>query len=92
MGNSNHSLLLSNSKQAEVDGSEESIIDFLKSDGDEEALHALHQWKSCITPDEFTRREGLMSETELTETLSKFMKEASAPGVDGSTVNWLWEF
>ena len=36
--------------------------------------------------------EGLMSETELTETLTKFMKGASAPGVDGFTVNWLREF
>ena len=80
------------SKQAEVDGSEESIIDFLKSDGDEEPLHALHQRKQCITPDEFTWMEGLMSETELTETLTKFMKGASAPGVDGFTVNWLREF
>ena len=36
--------------------------------------------------------EGLMTETELTETLTKFMKGASAPGVDGFTVNWLREF
>ena len=36
--------------------------------------------------------EGLMSETELTDTLTKFMKGASAPGVDGFTVNWLQEF
>ena len=47
------------SKQAEVDGSEESIIDFLNSDGDEEPLHALHQRKQCITPDEFTRMKVL---------------------------------
>ena len=36
--------------------------------------------------------EGLMTEGELTETLNKFMKGASAPGVDGFTVNWLREF
>ena len=80
------------SRQAGVDGSEESIIDFLKSDGDEEPLQILQQRKNRITPDEFTRMEGLMSETELTETLTKFMKGASAPGVDGFTVNWLREF
>ena len=33
-----------------------------------------------------------MTEDELTETLNKFMKGASAPGVDGFTVNWLREF
>ena len=42
------------SKQAGVDGSKESSIDFLKSDGDEEPLHALHHRKNCNTPDEFT--------------------------------------
>ena len=80
------------SKQTGVDGSEESIIDFLNSDGDEVPLQTLQQRKNLITPEEFTCMEGLMSETELTETLTKFMKGASAPGVDGFTVNWLREF
>ena len=33
-----------------------------------------------------------MTEGELTEILNKFMKGASASGVDGFTVNWLREF
>ena len=80
------------SKQTGVDGSEESIINFLNSDGDEEPLLTLQQRKNHITPEEFTCMEGLMSETELTETLTKLMKGALAAGVDGFTVNWLQEF
>ena len=36
--------------------------------------------------------EGLLTENELTDTLMNFMKGASAPGIDGFTVNWLRQF
>ena len=73
------------SNQPTVDGSEESIIDFLNSEGDKEPLHALHQRKQCITPDEFTLMEGLMTEGELTEgvlcTWSRWLYSQLALGV-----------
>ena len=48
--------------------------------------------KSKISNDEFLKMEGLLTENELTDTLMNFMKGASAPGIDGFTVNWLRQF
>ena len=65
-----------------MDGSEASIIMFLNSD----------TRKSKVSNEEFLKMEGLLTENELTDTLMNFMKGASAPGIDGFTVNWLRQF
>ena len=75
--------------QPEVDGSEENIIKFLKSDGDFKPFEELLKRKNKITNQEFHEMEGTLTDFELTETLMKSMNGASAPGIDGFTVGWL---
>ena len=67
-------------------------LNFLNSDDDTLPLKELYNKKSKITNEEFLKIQGLLTEAELTDTLLNFMKGASAPGIDGFTVNWLREF
>ena len=77
------------SDQPTVDGSEANILNFLNSDDDTLPLLELQNRKSKIITEEFLKMEGLLTEDELTDTLVKYMKGASAPGKDGFTINWL---
>ena len=52
----------------------------------------LNSRKSKVSNEEFLKMEGILTEEELTDTLMNFMKDASAPGIDRFTINWLRQF
>ena len=76
-------------KQTVKDG-DHGIEDFLKSDGDSDPYEELV--KRQLTNETRDSLEGKISLHEMTKALNEDMNGTSAPGVDGSTVNFIRKF
>ena len=78
--------------QPTLDTSQNSLTDFLCSDGDTKPLEELENRK--LPKRLANTMEGMLTTDELTHCLFKIMKGASSPGLDGFTVNHIrvfWE-
>ena len=60
--------------QPDVNGSEENIINFLNSDGDNKPFDELRKCKTKISEQEFHEMEGKLTDFELTDTLMNSMQ------------------
>ena len=76
--------------QPNLHNSTQNIIGYLNSDGDSAPYEEV--CKKRISPETAHSMEGLLTLTELTDSLFNHMKGGSSPGIDGFTVNHLRTF